>query len=155
MADRRAGFTLMEMLVAFALLLIGLTTIIGLMSAGTAAHHNASARDRAAQALAAARLSVEEDLFTVDAAGSVSTRPRVVLDNRITVPGFSRPLTVRVLVPGTDQPGWRESETVPGEFIGEVEVSWQERGRVRSLTFPWIAVREIPYMEAVQRAMER
>ncbi|MEM7198971.1 MAG: prepilin-type N-terminal cleavage/methylation domain-containing protein [Planctomycetota bacterium] len=47
---RSAGFTLVEMLVAIGMLVVGLTSLIALMTAGVSARGSAELRDRAARA---------------------------------------------------------------------------------------------------------
>ena len=59
----RSGFTLVEVVLAMFVLLIGMTTILGLLSFGAALSRNASLRTGAANSIEAVLADLEETFF--------------------------------------------------------------------------------------------
>ncbi len=60
---RKAGFTIIEVVLAMFVLLIGMTTIIGLLSFGAATARTAQLRAASANSVAAVMADLEENLF--------------------------------------------------------------------------------------------
>ena len=74
-AHARSGFTILEVLVAMAILLFGMTTILGLLTYGTALSRTAQLRTSAASAAQATIADLEETFFPEVAGGGYALAP--------------------------------------------------------------------------------
>jgi prepilin-type N-terminal cleavage/methylation domain-containing protein len=138
----RAGFTLVEVLLAMFVLLIGLASILGLLSFGAALARTAGLRSGAANAIEALVAELEETHFPLelDADGNE-------------VVGEPRDVTEREL-PGNPGLNYTTRSTQnpdnPGEYRVDVEVRWAVGGTTRSKTFTTLLVREVPFGERLR-----
>lgn len=139
----RSGMTLVEVLVAMGILLVGLTAILGLMTTGAALSRSAVLRTAAAASTQAVVEDMRETLFPIDPEGGLWSRP-----------GPPQPIVERAL-PG--EPNIVYSATVtenpdrPGQYRVDVEMSWQSAGVRRARTFSTLLVRELPFGERLRR----
>lgn len=144
----RAGFTLIEVVLAMFVLLIGMTSILGLLSFGAALSRTSTLRQGASDTIESIVADLEETLFplVVDEAGNE------LADEPVDVQG--RP------VPG--HPGLTYSTTSrpnpddPREYRVDVEVHWATGGTQRSKRFTTLLLREVPFGERLRsRIVER
>jgi len=150
-ARARRGFTILEVLVAMSILLVGMSAILGLLSFGAAMTRTAALKSAAAISVEAIAADLEESLFplVVDPA----TRAWVVgeplaIDKRELRhhPGVS--YSARALPdPSDKRPGGALRYRV------EIEVEWVSGGRVRSKTFQTLMLREVPFGERLRRML--
>jgi hypothetical protein len=144
----RAGFTIVEVVLAMALLLIGMTTILGLLSFGAAMARTAQLRSGSANAIEAVLADLEEGLFplVVDGDGrEVAGEPAPVVDRP--VPGHPGLVYSAEAVPDPDA----GAAGGPLEYRVDVEISWAVAGAKRSRTFTALLVREVPFGERMRR----
>lgn len=142
-----AGFTLVEVVLAMFILLIGMTTILGLLSFGAALAKTAELRTGAANSIDAVLADLEENLF-----------PLVLVDG-VEAAGEPRDITAR---PVPDHPGLVYSARAtprpvddrtlgrPLEYRVDVEVTWSTSGTKRSRAFSTILLREVPFGERLR-----
>jgi hypothetical protein len=144
----RAGFTIVEVVVALGLLLLGMTSILGLLSFGAALSRTAQLRNSAASAAEAVIVDLEETLFPLarDEDGDVVVgEPRAIVDRP--VPGHPGILyTAHAFGDPLDRtPGG------PVRYRVDVEIHWKTEGRRRSKTFTTLLLREVPFGERMRR----
>lgn len=150
---RRAGFTLVEVVLAMFVLLLGMTSILGLLSFGAALARTANLRTGAANAIEAVVTDLEERHFPLELdpdGEEVVGEPQDVVDRA--VPGY---------------PGLTYSTTStpnpanPLEYRVDVEVRWAVGGSTRSKRFTTLLLREVPFGERLrmriveQRALQK
>ncbi len=145
-----AGFTIIEVVLAMGLLLLGMSAILGLLSFGAALARTAALRTGAASAIEAVVAELEESLFPlrVDPVTGVAEvgEPHVIQGRP--VPGHpglvynARP----VLVPGAD-----DGPDVPQRYRVDIDITWQSGGRRRAKTFSALLLREVPFGERLRR----
>ena len=137
-----AGFTLIEVVLAMFLLLIGMTSILGLLSFGAALSRTASLRAGSANSIEAVMTELEETLFPLelDANGEeVAGAPRDVTDRP--VPGHPGLVYRTRSTPNPEN---------PVEYRVDVEVTWAVGGTTRSKTFTTLLLREVPFGERLR-----
>ncbi len=137
-----SGFTIIEVVLAMFVLLIGMTTILGLLSFGAALSRTASLRAGAANAIEAVMADLEETLFPL------------VLDERgEEVAGEPRAIVARP-VPGHATLVYSATATVnpddPLEYRVDVEIAWPAGGAQRSRKFSALLLREVPFGERLR-----
>lgn len=147
--ERRGGFTIVEVVLAMFILLIGMTSILGLLSFGAALSRTAKLRNESAYAVETIVADLEETFF-----------PLVELEDGTLVVGEPEDILDRP-VPG--RPGLRYSARAVPDPAGaafadgpliyrvDVEVSWSNQGSKRSTKFRTILLREVPFGERLRR----
>lgn len=146
----RGGFTIVEVVLAMGLLLLGMTSILGLLTFGATLARTAALRTAAASAAEAVVADLEETLFPLvpDPAGG---EPRVGPPHTVEarpVPGHeglvysARPTPV----PATD-----DGPDGPRRYSVAVEIAWKTGGRRRSRTFTTLLLREVPFGARLRR----
>ena len=127
---RRRGFSLLEVLVALSILTLGITSVIGLFTAATAAHRRAIHRSHAS-ALA------EWALADIESALELGTEPEKIIESppvdvmKRDWPGYSVEVAMLPIA----------GETGGDEILVEVSIVWQSRGDSSQLDFQQIVVR--------------
>ncbi len=147
--ERRSGFTIVEVVMAMFVLLIGMTSILGLLSFGAALSRTAQLRGEASYAVEAIIADLEETMFPleVDADGNeLAGEPVDVVDRP--VPG--RPGLVYSARAYAD-PAGPAMEGGPLLYRVDVEISWSTQGAKRSRTFKTLLLREVPFGERLRR----
>ncbi len=142
LAARSSGFTIVEVVLAMFVLLIGMTSILGLLSFGAALARTSSLRSGAANAIEAIVADLEENLFPlVEVDGlEVAGEPRAI-SNR-PVPGHEGLLYSARASPHPGQ---------PLEYRVEIEITWSTSQGKRSKTFQTLLLREVPFGERMRR----
>ena len=143
----RAGFTLIEVVLAMSILLIGMTTILGLLSFGAALSKTAEQRTGAAMVIESIVADLEENLF-----------PLVLVDG-IEVAGPPREIRSRA-VPGhpglaysvqaTPDPHGLPRPGIPLEYRIDVELTSNAAGLRRVTTFSTLLPRQVPFGERLR-----
>ena len=138
-ASARSGFTLLEVLVALAILLFGMCAVLGLFTFGAALTRSAHLRTIGASNADAVVADLEETLFPLDAQGEAG-EPRPIQDRG---------------VPGCPELVYSARATVnpdrPLEYKVEVQMRWTSAGVERERQFSTLLVREIPFGERLRR----
>lgn len=147
-ARRRGGFTLIEILLALGILLIGLTGVLGLLTFGAAMSNAAVLRRDAAAASEAVFADLEERLFPLVVEDGVEVVGEPLEIARRPVPGYEG-LSYTARAERLDRPATDAAR--PEEYRVDVEMSWTSGGRQRSKTFTTLFVREVPFGERLRR----
>lgn len=142
----RAGFTMLEIVLALGILLLGMSSILALFSFGAALSKTASVRAEASGAVSAIVADLEETLFPMLEDGRAGEPPAV--RNR-PVPGHPR-LTYSA-DPQPVEGGLLARDGLPLTYRVTVRVHWSAQGSVRSLDFETLLLREIPFDERMRR----
>jgi prepilin-type N-terminal cleavage/methylation domain-containing protein len=138
---REQGFTLIEVVLAMFILLIGMSSILGMLTFGAAMSRTATLRSGAASSIEAIVADLEENLFPLvllkngtEAAGE----PQEYTDRP--VPGYPGLVYSAIAIPNPD-----DQRVPPLEYRVDVEVSWSTSGKKRGRTFSTILLREVPF----------
>jgi hypothetical protein len=153
---RRAGFTIIEVVMAMALLLLGMTSILGLLSFGVALSRTAALRTSAASAVEAVVADLEEHLFPLvtdpQTGDQVPGEPADVLERPL--PGQAGILySARVTPdPSPDQSGGRTgADGGPRVYRVDVVMSWSSGGSRRTKSFTTLLLQEVPFGARMRR----
>ncbi len=136
--QRRAGFTIIEVVLAMGILVFGATAIIGFLTFGAATTRQAQLRTTAASSLEAVLADIDHNLFPYE--DGVLGEP-VELDNR-SVPGAPGVVYSASAVVNPE----RELE-----YRVDVELSWQSAGVRRSKQLQLLRLRELDFGERLRR----
>ncbi|MBK8178226.1 MAG: hypothetical protein IPK67_04900 [Planctomycetes bacterium] len=144
----RAGFTIVEVVVAMGLFLLGMSCVLGILSFGAALTRTAALRNDGASAMEAVMADLDEQLFplVVDGASVSAGAPGEIAAR--TLPGRPDVTYTAVATPNPAQKGY------PGgalEYRVDVTVAWTSGGRTKSRQFTTLCVREIPFSERLRR----
>ena len=144
-----AGFTIVEIVVAMGILLLGMTSVLGLLSFGAALSRTAQLRNASASAVEGIVADLEESLFplVLDPATGRTTvgLPRAIADRP--VPGHPGLVYSAVATgdPTDNRPGG------PVRWRVDVTLSWSTSGRRHTKTFTTLLLREVPFGERLRR----
>ena len=129
----RRGFTLIEMMIAMGLLVVGVTSVLGLLAFGAALQRTAERRGEVS--LAAEQVIADlRDTFTLNEDGTLTDMPAAKFER--TIPGHPL-LKARVEV--------KKNPKLDGEYFATISIEWIERGAARSEEFRTILQREAPF----------
>ena len=147
----KAGFTMVEVLVALAILVFGMTAVLGLLTFGAALSRTALLRTTAAAASHAVVADLEETMFPPAKVKDPST---IALDPGESEAGPPVDVVDRPL-PGMPDVVYSARATQnpdrPEEYRIDVEMTWRAAGVRRAATFTTLLVREIPFGERLRR----
>jgi hypothetical protein len=145
-AHARAGFTLLEVVLAMGILLLGLSVVLGLLSFGAALARTSAMRTTAAQAVEAVLADLEETLFPLDENGAAGV-PEAVVERKL--PGNAQIYysAKPVLLP-------LDAAAVVEEYHVEVELGWTSSGVAKTAHFETVFPRQVPFGTR-QRAKHR
>ncbi len=138
-SSRQAGFTILEVVLAMGILVLAMTSLLGLFTFGAALTRTAALRTAAATAIEAVIADLEESLFPLEDDGSVGD-PRAIVDRP--VPG------ARGVVYSATA---RMNPDDPDEFAVDVRASWEASGVRRERSFTTLLLREVPFGERLRR----
>ncbi len=136
---RRGGFTLIEVVLAMGILVLGMTVLLSLLTFGAAVTRTAALRTKATTVIEAVVADLDESLFPLEEDGTVG-EPRRIEGKRI--PGVPGVIYSAHAVPNPDD---------PEEYALEVAVSWESEGVRRARTFHTLLLREVPFGERMRR----
>ena len=146
-ASATAGFTLIEVVLAMGVFLIGASAILGFLTFGAALSRTAGLRTLSAQAVEAVVADLEEGLFVIEADGSVGTA--ATIQNQA-VPGYPQlTYTVRTVENVLAEEDLERSR----EVRVDVEIHWKggvsKRGRRLSI----LLLKEVPFGARMRQAL--
>ena len=144
----KGGFTIIEVVLAMFILLIGMTTIIGLLSFGAALSRTADLRSQAANAIEAVLADLEESLFPLVIVDGVEIAGEPEDIEKRQVPGFPQLVYSATAVPNPSQ---TDLALGPVEYRVDVEISWSTKGATRFRRFTTLLLREVPFGERLRR----
>lgn len=131
--EKRAGFTILEVVLAMGILVIGMTVLISLLTFGAALSRTAAMRTAASAAIEAILADLEESMFPLGADGEVG-EPLPIVDREVRA---SPDVIYSALAePNPDQ---------PLEYRVDVDMKWKSSGVQRTRRFTTIMLREIPF----------
>ena len=136
---RDRGFTLVEVMVAMGILVVGMSTVLGLLSFALSLHRTSAERAESALALEAVVAELRAQAFPPQKGGKAG-EPQEVRERP--VPGHEDLLY---------SARFRENPKLAGEYLVELEIAWKEKGRLRSQAYRTILNQEIPYEERMRR----
>jgi len=146
-----AGFTMIEVLIALAILVFGMTAVLGLLTFGAALSKTALLRTSAASAAHAVVADLEETMFPEVKSKDPST---IALDPSENEAGPPVDVVERPL-PSMPEVVYSAHAVAnpdrPEEYKVDVEMAWRSAGIRRTTTFRTLLVREIPFGERLRR----
>jgi len=150
--SRRSGFTIVEVVLAMGLLLVGMTAVLGLLTFGAALARTAALRTGAAAAAEAVVADLEETLFPLEVDPQTGERNAGLphtLEGR-PVPGHEG---IVYSARATPVPAGDDGPQGPGRYKVEVEMSWTSSGRRKTRSFSVLLLREVPFSERLRREL--
>ena len=146
----RAAFTIIEVIVAMGILLVGMSSILGLLSFGAAMSRTAALRTAAAASIEAVVADLEESLFPLTRDATTGAwqvgEPAAIVDRPLpNKPG------VTYSARATGNPLESKRPGGPLRYEVAVEMNWNSGGRSRSKVFHVLLLREVPFGERLRR----
>jgi len=135
---RRAGFTIVEVLMAMGILLFGAAAIIAFLTFGSATARHAQLRTQATTAVEAIAADIDRHLFPYEK--GVLGEPRVI--ERRPVPGVPGVVYTARAVQNPDE---------EREYRVDIEMRWESAGVRRSKQWSMLKIREVPFGERLRR----
>jgi type II secretory pathway pseudopilin PulG len=149
-AARRAGFTIIEVVVAMGLLLLGMSSILGLLAFGAALSRTAQLRNAAAQSVEAVVADLEESFFPLVPDPETG---ELLVGEPVAVSGVPVPGYPGLTYSATPSPDTGDDSTPGGplRYRIEIEVRCMSGGRARSKQFTTLLLRQVPFGERMRR----
>ncbi|TDJ72429.1 MAG: hypothetical protein E2O39_06720 [Planctomycetota bacterium] len=138
-APGNAGFTILEVVLAMGILVIGMTVLISLLTFGAALSRTAAMRTAASAAIESVLADLEESMFPLGEDGEAG-EPLPIVDREV-------PAAPAVLYSATAEP----NPDRPLEYRVDVDMKWKSSGVQRTRRFTTIMLREIPFGERMRR----
>lgn len=135
---RKQGFTIVEIVLAVGILVLGATSILGMLTFGAALTRAAELRTAAAAATEAVDSDIDQILFPFEA--DEVGEPVDVVDRE--VPGAPGVVYSARAVQNPDE---------PLEYRVDVSMSWKSAGVQRSRDYSMLRIREIGFGERLRR----
>jgi hypothetical protein len=144
----REGFTVLEVVLAMFVLLIGMTSLLGLFSFGASLARTAELRAGSARAIDSICADLEESLFPwVEVDGSEVAGEPVAIEGR-PVPGHPGLTYSARATPDPEELARRGG---PLEYRVDVEIAWTTRGSRRAKSFTTLLLREVPFGQRMRQ----
>ncbi|MEW6072491.1 MAG: hypothetical protein AB1726_07860 [Planctomycetota bacterium] len=146
-SPRRAGFTIIEVVLAMFVLLIGMTTILGLLSFGAATARTAELRAAAANSVSAVLADLQENLFPLVLVDGFEVAGEPLVRRDRPVPGYDELTYSARAVPHPAQAEW------PGgalEYRVDVRIHWSAGAGRQAREFTVLLLREVPFGERLR-----
>lgn len=137
--NRRSGFTLIELLVAMGILVMGVTSILGLLTFGAALQRTAERRTEVSLVAEQVIADLRATAFPIHEDGSIGDPSTHIEMNAIA--GHPR---VSAKVDLKRNPG------MVGEYFATIQIEWRERGQTKAQEFRTILQREAPFGRRVE-----
>jgi len=135
----RGGFTILEVVLAMGILVLGMTVILSLLTFGAALTRTAALRTAASTAIEAVIGDLEESLFPLQDDGTVG-EPRQIEGRAVpNAPGVIYSARAR---PNPDN---------ALEYAVDIDLSWETSGVRRAKSFQTLLLRELPFGERMRR----
>lgn len=139
-ARRRAGFTIVEIVLAMGILVMGATAVLGMLTFGAALTRTAELRSAAAAAVEAVNADIDRNLFPY-ADGKVGEPVDLVARRVAGVEGLI--YTARAT----------QNPERPRQYRVDVELSWESSGVRRARNYSMLRLREISFGERLRREL--
>jgi hypothetical protein len=149
---RQGGFTIVEVVLAMGLLLLGMSAVLGLLTFGAALARTAALRTGAAAAAEAVVADLEETLFPLaidEETGERSAGEPHDFAGR-EVPGHPG---LVYSAHATAVPAEEAGVPGPQRFRVDVEISWTASGSRKAQVFSVLLLREVPFAERLRREL--
>jgi type II secretory pathway pseudopilin PulG len=145
----RRGFTIIEVVIALGLFLLGMSSILGLLAFGAALTRAAALRSDASSSVEAVIADLEETLFPLEKQddGSIELGAPSKIENRA-LAGYPGLFYSAVATPN---PAQKDRAGGPLEYKVEVEISWKSGGERQTRGFSTLLLRELPFGEHLRR----
>jgi Tfp pilus assembly protein PilE len=134
----RGGFTIVEVIVAMFILLIGMTSILGLLSFGASLSRTAHLRTNASAAIEEVMSDLQETFFPI--VNGEAGEPKKI--ERRELHGVPDVVYSATPVQNPDR---------PLEYRVDIEMSWKSAGVELEKSFSTILLREVPFGERLRR----
>lgn len=134
----KAGFTIIEVLMAMFILLLGATAIIGFLTFGSATVRHAQLRTQATSAVESIVAEIDRHLFPYE--NGELGEPRLLEDRP--VPGVDGVVYTAKAVQNPDN---------QREYRVDIEMRWESAGVKRSKKWSMLKIREVPFGERLRR----
>jgi prepilin-type N-terminal cleavage/methylation domain-containing protein len=136
--NQRSGFTIVEVLLAMFILLIGSVGIIAFLTFGGSTARHAQLRTQASLAVVAVEADIERNIFPYE---NGELGEPIVLENRKIsgVPGVV--YSARAVV----------NPELPREYRIDIEMTWQSAGVQRGKSWSTLRIKELPFGERLRR----
>ncbi|MFT7678110.1 MAG: hypothetical protein ACI8QC_002096 [Planctomycetota bacterium] len=144
--EQRAGFTILEVVLAMGILVLGLSSLLGLFTFGAALTRQAGLRSVSATAVDSIMADLEASLFPLQSDGTAGEP--ALFENR-DVPGAPGVVYSAKAEPHIDGPLNRAGE--PLEYRVDIELAWRTQGVRRTKSFTTLMLREVPFGERMRR----
>ena len=135
---KRAGFTIVEVLLAMFILLIGSVGIIAFLTFGGSTARHAQLRTQAALAVEAVEADIERNIFPFE---DGELGEPVGWEGR-EVPGVPGVVYSATAVPNPD---------LPREYRVDIKMTWQSAGVKRGKSWSTLRIKELPFGERLRR----
>ena len=154
--SKRAGFTIIEVILAMGVMMIGMSVILTLMTFGAGLSRDAELRAESAGVARAVVADLEETLFPLGEDGVVG-EPLEVVDRPLA--GYPDLVYSAHATLNPDRADELDLAAVPGmilergplEYRVDVSLAWRSRGESRRRTFSVLLTREIPFGARLRR----
>ena len=148
----RSAFTIIEVLAAMAILLMGMASILGLLAFGASMTRNAALKSAGASAIEAVVADLEEGFFpmvTDETSGELRVgEPTAIVDRP--VPGHPN---LTYMATGTPDPLDKYTPGGPLRWRVDVQIRWLTAGEERAKTFSTVLLRQVPFGERLRRQL--
>ena len=142
--DAKSGFTIVEVVLAMGILLVGAAAILSMLTFGASLTRAAQLRTAAASAVEAVRADIEANMFpydsNLDGEGGEIGQP-LSFEKRA-VPGLSQVVYTAIPI---------QNPNMPREYRVDVDITWTTGGVQRNKQITWIMLREISFGERLRR----
>ncbi|MBI3817717.1 MAG: prepilin-type N-terminal cleavage/methylation domain-containing protein [Planctomycetes bacterium] len=135
---RASGFTLIEVLVAMGILVVGVSSILGLLMFGAALQRTSERRNESSLAANQVVAALRATAFKYNVDGSTSEPSNHI---EMSVPDHPRLNAVVDL---------KKNPTVEGEYFATIQIQWHERGESKTEEFRTILERAAPFTARVE-----
>lgn len=145
---RASGFTIIEVVVAMGLFLIGMSSILGLLAFGAALTRTAALKNDGSAAVEAVMAELEETLFPLEKDTDGTSRagePKEIVDRPLlSHPGVVYSAKARPCPTPT-------KGATPSEYRVDVQIAWQIGGQKKTKSFSTLLLREVPFGERLRQ----
>ena len=154
--SRRAGFTIIEVILAMGIMMIGMSVILTLMTFGAGLSRDAELRAESAGVARAVVADLEETLFPLTEDGLVG-EPLELVDRplagypELVYSAHATPNPARLGELGLANTAGAVLEAGPIEYRVDVSLSWKSRGESRGRTFSVLLTRQLPFGARLRR----
>ncbi len=146
----RAGFTLVEVVVAMGILVFGMSSILGLLTFGATLARTAELRTVGSTAVATIVRDLEENLFPLTDDDPFAPAGAPPAEVRGELAGGIHYVARTTPIPGPDL-GDGEDPDLAREYAVAIVLSWRSGGELRRRDFTTLLVREVPFTARLRR----